>query len=161
MTTFHRLIATIPTPGCTATEEELRKNKKLVEEFYNTTGSAKAALIHKDYIQHDPAFIKRAQAKNISDYDEIVDFIMRAAAEVPSEPDNRELEILIAECDIVAAVIKRTKPDPDPNTSPGRMYELFTFDVFRIRDGKLFEHWDGVDVAPSEIINKGRKAEKF
>jgi len=147
MKMIQRLIARIPTPGRTATEEQLKANKKLVEEFYNTTGSAKAALIHKGYIQHDPAFIKRAQAKNISDYDEIVDFIIRAAAEVPSEPDNRELEILIAECDIVAAVIKRTKADPDPTAPPGRMYDLFRFDVFRIKDGKLFEHWDGVDIA--------------
>ncbi len=149
MTAFHRLIAAIPAPGCTATEEEIRKNKKLVEEFYNTTGSAKVALIHKDYVQHDPAFIKRARAKNISDYDEVVEFFMRSAAEGSSEPDPRKLEILIAECDIVAAVIKRTKPDPDPNASPDRMYDLFTFDVFRIKDSKLFEHWDGVDIAPS------------
>ena len=143
MTTLHRLIATIPTPGCTATEEELRKNKKFVEEFYNTTGAAKAALIHKDYVQHDPAFIKRARAKNISDYDEVVEFFIRSAAEGSSEADNRELEILIAECDIVAAVIKRIKPDPDPTVPSGSTYELFRFDIFRIKDGKLFEHWDG------------------
>jgi predicted SnoaL-like aldol condensation-catalyzing enzyme len=146
MKMIQRLIAKLPTPECTATEEQLQANKRLVEEFYNSAGSAKAALVHKDYIQHDPAFIKRAQAKNISDYDEIVDFIMRAAAEVPSEPDNRELEILIAECDIVAAVIKRTRTDPDPTVPPGSTYELFRFDVFRIKDGKLFEHWDGVDI---------------
>ena len=147
MKIIQRLIAKIPTPGCAAAQEQLQANKRLVEEFYNTTGSAKAALIHKDYIQHDPAFIKRAEAKNISDYDEIIDFIMQAAAEVPSEPDNRELEILIAECDIVAAVIKRTKTDPDPAAPAGGTYDLFRFDVFRIKDGKLFEHWDGVDIA--------------
>ena len=147
MTMSHRLIATIPAPGCTATEGQLRTNKKLVEEFYNTTGAAKAALIHKDYVQHDPAFLKRARAKNISDYDEIVEFIMRSAAEGSSEADDRELEILIAECDIVAAVIKRTRTDPDPTVPPGRTYNLFRFDVFRIKEGKLFEHWDGVDIA--------------
>jgi len=149
MKVIQRLIAKIPTPEYKATEEQLQANKKLVEEFYNTTGSAKAALIHKGYIQHDPAFIKRAEAKKISDYDEIIDFIMKPSVATSSEPDNRELEILIAECDIVAAVIKRTKADPDLTAPPGRTYDLFRFDVYRIKDGKLFEHWDGVDIASS------------
>ena len=112
MNIIQRLIAKIPSPGYTATQEQLQANKRLVEEFYNTTGLAKAALIHKDYIQHDPAFIKRAEAKNISDYDEIIDFIKEAAAATPSVPDDRQLEILIAECDIVAAVIKTNQNRP-------------------------------------------------
>jgi predicted SnoaL-like aldol condensation-catalyzing enzyme len=152
MKMIQRLIAKNPNPECTTTEEQLQANKKLVEEFYNSTGAAKAALIHKDYIQHDPAFEKRAEAKDCSDYDEIVDFIMQAAAKVSSEPDNRELEILIAERDIVAAVIKRTKTDPDPTAPPDRTYDLFRFDVFRIKDGQLFEHWDGVDIGPPAFV---------
>ena len=56
----------------------------------------------------------------------------------------RTLEILIAECDIVMAVNKRSKPDP--TSPPGKMYDYYTFDTFRVRDGKLVEHWDGVEI---------------
>src|SRR5205823_12199844 len=53
-------------------------------------------------------------------------------------------ELLIAECDFVAEVWKEQKPDPD---QPNRMWEAFAFDVFRIQDGRLTEHWD--ESAPS------------
>jgi predicted SnoaL-like aldol condensation-catalyzing enzyme len=48
-------------------------------------------------------------------------------------------ELLIAECDFVAQVWKQVLPDPD---QPGRTWEAFLFDAFRIRNGQLAEHWD-------------------
>jgi predicted SnoaL-like aldol condensation-catalyzing enzyme len=48
-------------------------------------------------------------------------------------------ELLIAECDFVAEVWKEGRRDPD---EADRMWEAFTFDAFRIRDGRLVEHWD-------------------
>ena len=54
-------------------------------------------------------------------------------------------ELLIAECDFVAEVWKEQKPDPD---QPNRMWEAFAFDVFRIQDGRLTEHWDERALSP-------------
>ena len=48
-------------------------------------------------------------------------------------------ELLIAECDFVAEVWKQRLADPD---QPARTWEAFTFDMFRIQDGRLIEHWD-------------------
>ena len=28
------------------------------------------------------------------------------------------------------------------------LYEVFTFDTFRVRNGKLVEHWDGAVINP-------------
>ena len=48
-------------------------------------------------------------------------------------------ELVIAECDFVSLVWKQVLPDPD---QAGRTWEAFTFDTYRIRDGRLVEHWD-------------------
>ena len=40
---------------------------------------------------------------------------------------------------------KNNQLDP---TAEGRFYEAFTFDTFRIRNGKLVEHWDGAVINP-------------
>jgi predicted SnoaL-like aldol condensation-catalyzing enzyme len=48
-------------------------------------------------------------------------------------------ELVIAECEFVSVVWKRSLPDPD---EPSRTWEAFGFDTFRIRDGRLAEHWD-------------------
>src|ERR1700735_4361319 len=58
-----------PSPGCTATPSELAANKKVVLEFFRP-GADRIALADPSYIQHNPAFKKRAQDKNISDYEE-------------------------------------------------------------------------------------------
>jgi predicted SnoaL-like aldol condensation-catalyzing enzyme len=36
----------------------------------------------------------------------------------------------------------------DPTAEPGKFYEVFTFDTFRLKDGKLVEHWDGAVINP-------------
>jgi predicted SnoaL-like aldol condensation-catalyzing enzyme len=48
-------------------------------------------------------------------------------------------ELVIAECEFVSVVWKRSLPDPD---EPLREWDAFAFDTFRIRDGQLVEHWD-------------------
>ena len=54
-------------------------------------------------------------------------------------------ELLIAECDFVAEVWKERTPDRD---QPNRMWEAFTFDVFRIQNGRLTEQWDESTPSP-------------
>ena len=47
--------------------------------------------------------------------------------------------LVIAEGDLVALVWKRQLPEPSDTT---KRYEAFSFDVMRVKDGKLVEHWD-------------------
>jgi predicted SnoaL-like aldol condensation-catalyzing enzyme len=52
----------------------------------------------------------------------------------------------MAECDLVTIIHKNYRQDP---TAPaGTFYEVFTFDTFRVRNGKLTEHWDGAVINP-------------
>ena len=53
---------------------------------------------------------------------------------------------MTAECDIVSVIHKNYRQDP--TAEPGKFYEVFTFDTFRVRNGKLVEHWDGAVINP-------------
>jgi predicted SnoaL-like aldol condensation-catalyzing enzyme len=53
--------------------------------------------------------------------------------------DRGKPDLVIADCDYVAVVWKTVLPDPD---RPGRTYEAFSFDTWRIEGGKAAEHWD-------------------
>jgi predicted SnoaL-like aldol condensation-catalyzing enzyme len=44
----------------------------------------------------------------------------------------------------------------DPTAAPGKFYEVFTFDTFRVRNGKLVEHWDGAVINPPAPAAGGR-----
>jgi predicted SnoaL-like aldol condensation-catalyzing enzyme len=56
---------------------------------------------------------------------------MRPAPEPP---------LLIAEGDKVMMMLVRELPDP---ADPSRTYKSYWFDLWRVEDGKLAEHWDG------------------
>jgi hypothetical protein len=145
-----------PAPGCSATPEELAANKKTASEFFRVTGDARVALADPSYKQHNPAFKKRAADKKISDYEEFKNSFSSAALAArppaaapsgPQPPADNPYEVVTAECDIVTFVRKVYRQDP--TAPPGTFYEAFTFDSFRVRNGKLVEHWDSAVIPPA------------
>jgi predicted SnoaL-like aldol condensation-catalyzing enzyme len=145
-----------PAPGCTATAAQLEANKKVAMEFFRTTGDARVALADPSYKQHNPAFKKRAEDNKVTDYEEFKAAFTaqagrqggpgRGPATGPTPPQGNPFEVVTAECDIVTVVHKNYRQDP--TAEPGKFYEVFTFDTFRVRNGKLVEHWDGAVITP-------------
>ena len=144
-----------PAPGCTATPAQLEANKKLAVQFYAGTNAARLPLIDPSWKQHNPAFVKRAQDAKISDYDEFkATFVDRPAAARPAPapgavqpPRGNQFEIVMAECDFVTVIHKTYRQDP--TAEPGKFYEAFSFDTFRVgANGKFVEHWDGAAINP-------------
>jgi len=147
-----------PAAGCTATPAQIEANKKVAMEFFRTTGADRVALADPTYKQHNPAFKKRAEDNKVSDYEEFrATFLGQAAgrgaggagrgpAAGPQPPPGNPFEIVVAECDLVTAIHKNFRQDP--TAAPGTFYEVFTFDTFRVRNGKLVEHWDGAVINP-------------
>jgi predicted SnoaL-like aldol condensation-catalyzing enzyme len=151
-----------PTPGCTATAEQLEANKKVVIRFFQTTGAERVALADPSYLQHNPVFKKRAQDDKVTDYEEFKNtFLAMANGRGPGlgpgngpggpgggarPPQGNPLEVVTAECDIVTAIHKNYRQDP--TADPGTFYEAYGFDTFRVKDGKLVEHWDGALINP-------------
>jgi predicted SnoaL-like aldol condensation-catalyzing enzyme len=156
-----------PTPGCRATPDELATVKKVALSFF-MPGVDRLAITDPTYIQHNPAFIKGAREAKLSDYEY---FKSRfggpaaargggrggrgdGAAAAPQPPPSQPYEWVMAECDI--AFILRKQNRQDPTMAPGNFYEAFTFDAFRVRDGKLVEHWDMAQINPPAAGRGGR-----
>ena len=142
-----------PAPGCSTSAVEREANRKLVMDFFRASGERRVALLDPSYKQHNPQVVRRAQQENLSDYEEAKKaFLEQANGTVhglglgPTPPGNR-FEIVTAECDIVTVVHSGFRQDP---TGQSKFYEAFTFDTFRVKNGKLVEHWDGASLsAPS------------
>ena len=160
----------IPT-GCNATTAELEVEKNLVLDFYRpgiTLGQL-IALIDPSYVQHNPLALKFAREKHVSDYEEFRQLF--SAMAVSANPGSKNIlegparrggraphvVILTAECDLVTAIVRYTRSDP--TALPGTTYERFAFDTFRVRGGKLVEHWDDEEITP-ESAEATRKREQ-
>jgi predicted SnoaL-like aldol condensation-catalyzing enzyme len=144
--------------GCSTTPAELQAEKKVVLNFYRPgiTLRELIALVDPSYIQHNPLVLKAAAEKHSSDYEEFKLLFTRMAAagnpgggdvlDGPARRGGRAPHVVIAtaECDLVTAIVRNTRPDP--TALPGTTYERFSFDTFRVRGGKLVEHWDDEEI---------------
>jgi len=116
----------------------LEKNKELVRRFMEllidpATADEGGALATDTYIQHNPNIASGRQA--------IVDWTKTDQAERARTGMRPVGEpFLVAEGDRVVMMLKREVPHP---TKPGEFYTSYWFDMWRIEDGKLAEHWDG------------------
>jgi len=113
----------------------LAANKRLVWDMYRTVLQAghagrAADFIAEDYIQHNPNVASGRQP--------LIDFIRGSRPERPLE-DRIMLPLvnIIAERDMVMCVFERPETD-----AGGEPYVTSWFDLFRIADGRIAEHWD-------------------
>ncbi|PRY18292.1 nuclear transport factor 2 family protein [Kineococcus rhizosphaerae] len=86
-----------------------------------------------EYVQHNPDIPSGADA--------IIAFAKSeagAAARAAMRP-SPEPPVMVAEGDFVVQMISRDLPDPD---NPGGTYRSYWFDLWRVEDGRLAEHWD-------------------
>lgn len=118
-----------------SSDPKLAANKKLVFDFwrevFQTHDTAQAAkYMAADYIQHNPNVPTGRQA--------FMNFFGRFPRQaVKPEVDN--LVNIMAEGDYVVLAFRRELPDPQ---NAGKNYTTTWFDMFRIQDGKIAEHWD-------------------
>jgi predicted SnoaL-like aldol condensation-catalyzing enzyme len=151
-----------PAPGCSSTPAQLDATKKAALDFAFLTGEAKVALADPTYIQHNPVQHKRAQVEGTSDFESFKKtFLAQAAAPAggaaagaaagrgaagPQPPAGNRAEIVLVQCDIVAVIHKVYLQDP--TAAPGTYYDAFTFDAYRVKNGKVTEHWDANTIPP-------------
>jgi predicted SnoaL-like aldol condensation-catalyzing enzyme len=162
-----------PTPGCTATPAQLEEVRKAGIAFTFSQGAERVALADPTYKQHNPAFVKGAREAGMNDYDYFkarfggppaarqggaapAAGAGRGAAAGPQPPPGNPTEIVMAECDLVTIIHKNYRQDP--TAPPGTWYEAFTFDTFRVRNGKLIEHWDSAVINPPAAAPAGAPA---
>jgi predicted SnoaL-like aldol condensation-catalyzing enzyme len=116
-------------------DPRLAANKQLVYDMYRIVLQAGLAdraheFIAVDYIQHNPN-----AAQGLAG---LVDYVRTTRPERPIK-DTLDLPLihLMAEGDYVTTAFVRPEKDKDGNT-----YYASWFDLYRIEDGKIAEHWD-------------------
>jgi len=150
-----------PAAGCTAAPAQLEANKKAAMAFF-APNADRVALADPTYKQHNPAFLKGGKEAGLSDYEYFKSRFggprqggpggggagrgQAPATAGPQPPAGNPLEIVMAECDLVTVIHRNNRQDP--TAAAGTFYEVFTFDTFRVRNGKLVEHWDGAVINP-------------
>jgi len=118
-----------------SSDPQLAANKKLVFDFWREVFQARnMALAPKymaeNYMQHNPTVPTGRQA--------FMDFFGRFKLE-PVKPTIDNLVSIIAERDLVVLAFRRELPDPK---NPNERYTTTWFDMLRIENGKIAEHWD-------------------
>jgi predicted SnoaL-like aldol condensation-catalyzing enzyme len=121
-------------------------NKKVVLDFYSALESADAAgttkvriqqiaekYISPDYIQHAEAFAKLPGAGTARDK------LVRMFQSMPAMklPPSKTISVM-AEGDLVMMLTARDLPDP----ASGQVKPAYAFNMFRVKNGRLTEHWD-------------------
>jgi predicted SnoaL-like aldol condensation-catalyzing enzyme len=118
-----------------SSDPQLAANKKLCYDMYRVVLQAgqwqrAKEFIAKDYIQHNPNVVNGRDA--------LEKFVQGSRPELPVQPTLKlPLISIVAERDRVVLSFVRTLKDADGNT-----YYSTWFDMFRIKDGKIAEHWD-------------------
>ncbi|MEJ0100823.1 MAG: nuclear transport factor 2 family protein [Pseudomonadota bacterium] len=122
-----------------SSDPKLAANKKLVFDMYRAIvngGHYEMAekYFTREYIQHNPNVA--------SGRDALVAFIKQSRPVRPLAPTiSFPLISIVAEGDMVVVATVTTEDDPD---KPGTHYSTTHFDMYRIQNGLIAEHWDHV-----------------
>jgi predicted SnoaL-like aldol condensation-catalyzing enzyme len=118
-------------------DPQLAKNKRFVYDFWREVFEA-AQMEHapkylaEGYIQHNPRVPTGRQA--------FIDFFNKVRKPAPIEARIKApLVSITAEGDLVTLAFVREYPEP---MDASKKYTTTWFDMFRIADGKIVEHWD-------------------
>jgi predicted SnoaL-like aldol condensation-catalyzing enzyme len=117
--------------------------KKLVLEFFEAAVADVGAVhdvVAVDLVQHGAGRSGAASA--------LPEFIRAGHAEM------LDPVFAVAEDDLVATC--HYLPQPDPR-EPGTSYEYYSFDTYRVRDGRIVEHWPSFNKAapPLRVLAPG------
>ncbi len=130
---FAFALAVSTQPAC-ANEELTARNKEVVRNFYTTVligrdFDAAPRFLRADYIQHNPQV--PTGMKGFTDA-----FRARFAQPLPSDY-KRELLNVVGDNDMVVVYVRQTWTGKD-----GQHHQALGFDMFRVQDGMIAEHWD-------------------
>jgi len=135
-----------------STDHEAR-NRQLVLDFYRHVFDARNPAAVKDFVAED----YRQHASHLpggrAGLEALVAEMFRDLPPLPVKPNLIvPPALLVAEGDMV--VIAGEFPQPEPE-DPARTYPFFVFDAYRVRNGKLVEHWSGINkIAPPKHPGK-------
>jgi predicted SnoaL-like aldol condensation-catalyzing enzyme len=155
MTTVLRLSSVALLIAATAlpASGQARDNRQRIIEFFAFMGTNQERadqLMTPDYVQHNPRFLRMDEitgAKGSAAWVAAFAEARSRGIQLVALPGIalRNPIILMQDGDLVHAIYRGTRPDPD---APGQTYNVYAFESFRVRGEKFSEHWDQVRLAP-------------
>ena len=142
---------------------QLAANKKVLLDFFHLGSdlNARTQMLADDYQQHNPRFLKMDEVTGLKGKPAWAAAIRGAQGHARLTDPNFSLRstpvAIVAEGEYVVAIYKATLPDPD---DPSKTYEAFNFEMVRVKDGKLAEHWDALKLAKGWRTELERPAAK-
>jgi len=126
-----------------ADEALTERNKAIVRDFYSTVligrnVDAAPRFLRPDYIQHNPQV--PTGLKGFMDT-----FRERFAQKMPFDY-KRELLNIVGDNDMVVIYVLQTWTGKD-----GQRHQAVGFDMFRVRDGMITDHWDADGYVPTPV----------
>ena len=107
-------------------------------------------LMDPGYLQHNPEFKRFGEINKLKGREEfmaLLPFMTSAegsfAPPPPDAPKGNPMYMVLGDCDVVVVLQQRYLPDPQ---NKGKYYEAFWFDAWRVKNGKLTEHWDAAEI---------------
>ena len=137
ISTFALALAVCVAAPLTQADEALtERNKTIVRDFYTTVligrnVDAAPRFLRPDYIQGNPGNQVPTGLKGFMDA-----FRERFAQKLPSDY-KRELLNVVGDNDMVVIYVRQTWTGKD-----GQHHQALGFDMFRVQDGMITEHWD-------------------
>jgi predicted SnoaL-like aldol condensation-catalyzing enzyme len=128
------ILLRVSAPKASADEALTERNKAVVRDFYTTVFigrnvDAAPRFLAPGYIQHSPGIPIGLKG--------FVDTFRPLFAKKLPDDYKREIIRIVGENDIVVLFNRQS------GTPPGQKHEvLLQFDMFRVENGKIVEHWD-------------------
>lgn len=137
---FALLLLIAALPAWSATPAQLAANKRLVVAFYDAAINQKdydkaVKYLGSEYKQHNPTAGDGPSG--------LKSFIAFLQAKFPKQ--HGDIKQVVAEGDLVVLHVHSTREDG----TPGRAI----VDIFRVRKGKVVEHWDVIQDIPEKSSN--------
>lgn len=136
-----------PGPAKASSTAEEAENRQLVLDMWHAVivdSSPEGVLkyISPDYIQHNPAIAPGRKG--------LYEAIKHRAEELKINPNlpphtTKRLIHAFADGDLVVLTWNEAVPEP---SNPSKTYVASSFDMFRVKDGMVVEHWDDVRKMP-------------
>jgi predicted SnoaL-like aldol condensation-catalyzing enzyme len=124
-----------------SSDPKLAANKKIAYDFFRVVLRGlqldqAPKFMHEDYMQHNPNAETGLKG--------FLEYFTRLGAPRPVPDELPGLVAIQAEGDYVTLSFVREYDNPQ---KPGEKYTTTWFDMFRITDGKIAEHWDSALLA--------------